>query len=253
MDTAHKKHPEHKEDKSEEKSTTHHHSSDAKSNLADVKHEEVKKTESVVVSDVVAERVEVIEQEVPADQVKSQPSVQSEHASDPLADFKEKLQKESFSDVPRKKNFMWPIVFIFILALGLLGGVFWYKQGAVTKEEDVNVVTLSPTPTATPTPVIEVDLSEYEIEVLNGSGITGEAGRQQENLETEGFVVDSVGNADNSDYTDTVIQAKSDVSQAFLTKLREFLEESFTVAKDSEELDEDASVPVVIIIGSSVK
>jgi len=134
-----------------------------------------------------------------------------------------------------------------------LGGVFWYKQGAVTKEEDVNVVTLSPTPTATPTPVIEVDLSEYEIEVLNGSGITGEAGRQQENLETEGFVVDSVGNADNSDYTDTVIQAKSDVSQAFLTKLREFLEESFTVAKDSEELDEDASVPVVIIIGSSVK
>lgn len=172
-------------------------------------------------------------------------------SSDPLTDFKEKMNEEeetSVSNQPPKKNYMWPILFIFIIALVILGGVFVYRQG-VNKKSDVNVVTLSPTPTVVPSPTIALDLSKYPIEVLNGSEVGGEAGRQKANLEGKGFTVASVGNADNSDYTKTIIQAKENVDKAFLDKLKSVLEESFVVG-EVEVLPEDADSDVIVIIGS---
>lgn len=173
--------------------------------------------------------------------------------SDPLADFKEKLHQETevTPAEPPKKNFFLPIIFIVLLAFAALGGVFLYKQSMENKPQNVNVVTLSPTPTQIPTPTVEeVDLTAYEIKVLNGSETAGEAGRLQENLEEEGFVVSEIGNAEESDYEETVIQAKEEVEKAFLEKLREVLEESFAVAKEIGELPQDADSDIIIIIGS---
>lgn len=215
--------------------------------MADVhkKHTENKKAaEPVVVSDIVTEtteRIEVIE-EAPAE---------SAPAADPLTEFKEKMTEEEespISDLPPKKNYMWPILFIFIIALTLLGGIFVYKQG-MNKGTQVNVVTLSPTPTVMPRPTIALNLSKYPIQILNGSGVEGEAGRQKTNLEGEGFTVSSIGNADNSDYIKTIIQAKKEVDQAYLNKLKSVLEESFVVG-EVEELPEDADSSVILILGS---
>lgn len=196
-----------------------------------------KKQEPVVISDTVTEtteRVEVIEEVAP----------------DPLTDFKEKMSEEE--QVPltpaSKKNYMWPILFIFIVALALMAGIFIYKQGT-NKSENINVVSLSPTPTTIPTPTITADLSKYEIKILNGSEVSGEAGRQQANLEKEGFKIESIGNADKSDYTKTIIQAKKEVDKAFLDKLKSVLESSF-VLEDQEELSDDADSDVIVIIGS---
>lgn len=172
-------------------------------------------------------------------------------ASDPLTDFKEKMNEEEkpVSNAVPRKNFMWPILFIFIIALAMLGGVFIYKQGVKTQEE-INVVTLTPTPTIAPKPTnAEVDLSKYEIEILNGSEVMGEAGRQQSNLEAEGFTISTVGNADESNYTETIIQAKKEVDKDFLDKLKSVLEKSFVVG-EVEELPQDADSGVIIIIGS---
>ena len=205
-----------------------------------------KPTEPVVVADVVTEtteRIEVIE-EVTPNEPKSE---------DPLTEFKEKMTEEEKNPVfnmPPKKNYMWPILFIFIIAVLLLGGIFIYKQG-VNKNGKINVVTLSPTPASAPTPTkTEVDLSKYEIKILNGSGIDGEAGRQKANLETEGFTVSSIGNADNSEYAETVVQAKEIVGLDFLDKLKGTLEASFKIG-EQEDLADDADSDVVIIIGSS--
>lgn len=205
------------------------------------------KTEPVVVADVVTETIEVIEQVTPQ-AAKSGKPAESMPAADPLTDFKEKMNEEESlpSDMPPKKNFMWPILFIFIITLLILSGVFVYNNN--TKGERVNVVTLSPTPTITPEPTKAIDLSKYEIEILNGSEVNGEAGRQKESLEKEGFAISSIGNADNSDYTDTLIQAKKEVDKDFLDKLKTVLESSFTVKE--EELSEDASVLIVIILGT---
>lgn len=198
----------------------------------------------VVVSDVVTEkteRIEVIEEAAP---IESAPT-------DLLTGFKEKMNEEEelpASGNPSQKNFMWPILFVVFLALASLIGIFVYKQG-MNKGTQVNVVTLSPTPTVMPSPTIALDLSKYSIQILNGSEVDGEAGRQKTNLEGEGFTVSSVGNAANSDYTKTIIQAKENVGQAFLDKLKIVLEKSFVVG-DSEELPEDADSSVIVILGS---
>ncbi len=191
--------------------------------------------EEVIVSDVVTkttERIEVVEE------------------VDPLNDFKEKMSEEEQipTPAPEKKNYMWPILFIFVVGIVFLAGIFVYKNG-MFKSEKVNVVTVTPAPTAIPEPTIAPDLSKYEIKVLNGSEVSGEAGRQQTNLENEGFTVSSVGNADKSDYTTTIIQAKKTVDKAFLDKLKSVLETSFVLG-DQEELSDDSSSDVIVIIGS---
>lgn len=211
--------------------------------------------EPVVVSDVVTEtteRVEIIEEVTPqAAKPKEAPS-EPLPSNDPLSDFKEKMIKEelSASGSAPKKNFMWPILLIFVVTIAILIGVFVYRQG-IFKGEKVNVASLSPTPTIaiTPEPAKTIDLTQYEIEILNGSGVDGEAGRQRVNLEAEGFTVSSVGNADSSDYTDTIIQAKAEVDKDFVVKLKSVLSNSFTVG-ESEILPDDSSVPVVVIIGT---
>lgn len=212
-------------------------------------HKKIKevKTEPVVVADVVTETIEVIEQVTPQ-AAKSGKPAESIPAADPLTDFKEKMNEEESlpSDMPPKKNFMWPILFIFIITLLMLSGVFVYKNN--TKSEKINVATLSPTLTPAPEPTKTIDLTQYKIEILNGSEVNGEAGRQKESLEKEGFAISSIGNADNSDYTDTLIQAKKEVDKDFIGKLKTVLESSFTVKE--EELTDDASVLIVIILGT---
>jgi hypothetical protein len=200
---------------------------------------EAEETENqpVTAPDVITETVEIAES--PA---------QSSARTDPLNDFKEKVEEElNMPDRPQK-NFMWPILFIFIIAVVLLAGVFAYKQG-VFKAIKINAVPSSPTPTVSPTPTKTVDLTKYEIEILNGSSVDGEASKQKAALEAAGFTISSVGNADNSDYADTVIKAKKEVDSGFITKLKSVLSGTFTVG-DTQSLDESSSVPVVVILGA---
>jgi hypothetical protein len=207
------------------------------------KTEEIK-TQPVIISDVVTETIEVIQ--VPKAEAES--ISQSVPQTDPLNDFKEKVDQElNMPDRPQK-NFMWPILFIFIITIVLLAGVFAYKQG-IFKAVKVDVSSVSPTPTVSPEPTKTLDLSKYEVEVLNGSDVDGLASSQKAVLETAGFTVSSVGNADSSDYTDTVIQTKAEVDKDFILKLKSTLSDVLTVG-DIQSLSEDSSVPVVVILGT---
>ena len=150
-----------------------------------------------------------------------------------------------------KKNLILPIIFIVLLGVAVLGGLFIYRENFTNKvEEKINEVSLSPSPIEKPT-TIPVDLSKFTISILNGSGIAGEASNQKSDLESMGFTISAVGNADNSDYAETVIQAKKSVDKAFFDKLKTALEKSFEVT--TEVLDEDAETDVTIIIGSNTK
>lgn len=204
------------------------------------------KKEQAVIKDIIVEKVEVIEKVEPATTVKQQVAVEAE---DPLSDFKEKMiEEEMMTGNSPKKSFMWPILFIFVVAIILLIGIFAYKNGAF------KAVSVKPTPTPEPAVVVKptvvaVDLTEYKIEIKNGSGVGGEAARQKESLEDAGFVVSSVGNADNSDYIETIIKAKKDVSTDFIAKLKDVLSESFTVGA-SEELSSSSDASVIVILGA---
>jgi hypothetical protein len=230
------------------------------------KTEEIK-TEPAVVQNVAAAPIETIETTVPESAVKTEvpppaptpaatpiaPTANlSSQQPNPLSDFKEKVEEEMNMPAKPQKNYMWPILFIFIIAIVLLAGVFAYKQGMFKGVgEKAKVVTVSPTPTSavTPSPAKTVDLTKYEIEILNGSEVGGEASRQKTNLEEEGFIISSIGNADSSDYTDTIIKAKTEVNKDFIAKLKSVLGSAFTVG-ETESLSEDSSVSVVVIIGT---
>lgn len=107
-------------------------------------------------------------------------------------------------------------------------------------------------PTRAPTPTAAaVDKSKVTISVLNGSGITGAAAKLETSLDTEGYNVVDRGNADNSDYTETVIRAKDTVNDSYLDALSEFLSETYSVASEIETASGSADdADVTIIIGS---
>jgi len=134
------------------------------------------------------------------------------------------------------------IVLIIVLLLVLVGGGYFILQAPDIAEPETTPTGVSlsaPTPTAIPSPVEEeeVDFSSYSVNVLNGTGIGGEAGFLQEELETLGFEDIDVGNASNTDHETTLVVFGSDVSEAAQTQLVEAL--SGIYEEVESEVDED--------------
>jgi LCP family protein required for cell wall assembly len=65
---------------------------------------------------------------------------------------------------------------------------------------------IAPTPTATANPNLIVPASHVPVRVLNGSGAKGAASKAADDLRAAGFEVVGVGDADNSDYTQTIVR-----------------------------------------------
>jgi hypothetical protein len=143
------------------------------------------------------------------------------------------------------------IIVIVLIALAVLGGGFYFYQNSkkTTDTAEEKTTSTSEEPTNTPTPD-EVDKTAFTIEIQNGSGIAGEAGRAQELLEGDDFKVESTANAENYDYKETVIQAGADVDEEWLDLLKETLEQNYTVESKVEELPEGSETDVIVIVGS---
>lgn len=140
-----------------------------------------------------------------------------------------------------------------VLLLGaLLGGVYFYQKGVNLKLE------ISPSPKSTVTatlspsasPLATLDLTKFPINVQNGSGVVGGAGSAKDLLTKAGFEVSKTGNADNYDYTDTIIKITASVSAEFVAKLTTTLSGMYSVGK-AQTLPDTSKDEVVVIIGSS--
>ncbi len=145
---------------------------------------------------------------------------------------------------------MYLKLFIAIIIIALIGGgAYFYMQSrsAIPTAENEEV---TPTQDMEPTPTPEeVERDAFDIEIQNGSGIAGEAGRAQELLEGEDFVVVSTGNADNYDYEETVIRASSDVPDEWIDELISTLEENYTVQTRIEDIEGASEADVIVIVG----
>jgi hypothetical protein len=156
-------------------------------------------------------------------------------------------------DEPRR-SFKWPLIYFILFLAGMVTGFVVFDQ--LSSREGGNPISMNrptPTPTAEPTtiPTPEApDFSEYTIMLENGSGTAGVAADLQETLEAADFTVSEIGNADNSNYEETVIQVKNGTNTTFLKALRTELEKTYTVAKDTEDLPESEEFDAVVIIGS---
>ena len=186
----------------------------------------------------------------------------SEEVQDELVQAAEKVEspveKPKTEFIPVKPNYgPSPLLIIIpgVLLLGaLLGGVYFYEK-SVNQSPSASPTpaeTIPPESTTAPSasPSAKLDLTKYPIIVENGSGIPGTAGSAKDLLTKAGFKVSSAGNADNYNYTDTIIKTKSDVPQVFISKLTTTLSGIYSVAK-AQSLDASSSGEVMVIIGSS--
>jgi hypothetical protein len=160
--------------------------------------------------------------------------------------------------VVKSTNGTNPLIIIIpgVLLLGaLLGGIVFYQRGISSEETIVSTptpnyenTTASPSPSATAGAVL--DLSKYPINVKNGSGISGQASVVKDLLVTAGFTVSGTGNAESYDFTKTVIKAKADVPDAFLTQLSTALSKNY-VLDANQSLATSSSNIVEVIVGST--
>ena len=125
----------------------------------------------------------------------------------------------------------------------------------------VSVETSTPSPevsaeaTSTPTPTTNpvdsatgLDRSELSVEIQNGSGTAGVAGKASDLLKSLGYNVASTGNADNFDYTDVTIKVKA-TQKKYLPLLIKDLSTDYTIGSSSSDLEASSSADALVIIG----
>lgn len=109
--------------------------------------------------------------------------------------------------------------------------------------------TATPKPTANPIdPASGLDRSSLSVEVKNGGGVAGVAGKASDFLKNLGYKVVSVGNADNFDYQSIVIEVKS-AESSFLPLLKKDLSASYTIGSTSADLSATSSADALVIVG----
>ncbi|KKS33052.1 MAG: transcriptional regulator [Candidatus Amesbacteria bacterium GW2011_GWA2_42_12] len=154
-------------------------------------------------------------------------------------------------EVGSKKKPIWLWITVLLLIVG--AGVTWFLVWKQSKPEPAKVPEVlteaSSTPLPSSTPEAKVDLSLYQIEIFNGSGISGEAGRVKSLLEDVGFTVKNTANADSYDFTATEITYSPDVSTAWLEKLKTELAKKYVLKEPVS--GRVAGADVEIVVGSS--
>jgi hypothetical protein len=108
----------------------------------------------------------------------------------------EKAGAESEKTKPDKKSFWIGLVLtVFVTALSF-GIFFLVLKQSPQKSTIGSEVTETPTPTEE---IMELDRETVTFEVLNGSGVSGAAGKAGANLEKLGYTLGDTGNADEQE------------------------------------------------------
>jgi hypothetical protein len=144
-----------------------------------------------------------------------------------------------------------PLVFLSIfLSLAAIIFVLFYT-GKIKTPPVTFSSNLTPTPTEIPitlAPTPTPDIKILSISILNGSDKTGAAAGLRNILRENGYTGINIGNADNTDYQNTLIRIKSEFKEQYLAPLEELLSQSYNL-DPTEELDSQSKYDIVIILG----
>lgn len=176
-------------------------------------------------------------------------------------------------ETPRKpKKFIYVAIFLVILV-----GFFLIKNVFLGSNKNKEVPNITPTPTEyqfpTDTPALSptvsveeptavptaksvdpvdastgLDRSTLSVEVQNGSGEAGAAGKGADVLKGFGYKIAATSNADNFDYQSATIKVKSTKTN-FLALLKKDLGFSYTVGSTSADLESSSIADALVIIG----
>lgn len=129
--------------------------------------------------------------------------------------------------------YIFGIVFTGIV-LVVTGTVFVLRLGLRTVEtsEVVEEIIVEPSPTPEPE---QLERSEITLEILNGAGVPGLAGKTQTEFEDLGYIVESIGNAEsNSETTVYVAADEGDSLEVLLQDVQDLLEvEKLSVSEEA--------------------
>ncbi len=218
--------------------------------------EEVKK-KMVVVEEVTEEVTpEIVETpEVPVIIETKTEDLQKALNSDPKSDSEMNADPETSSGYEEKTNYLWIIIPTALLIGALVGGLITYFSGLSRLSE----ADIAPTPiasitpevqaTATPAPKSDFDRSLVKLQVLNGSGVSGLAGKAKTYLEGLGYKDVVAGNASVSDLVETTISVK-DSKKELLENVISDLSKNYKVSEKTETLVASSKYDFVITLGS---
>lgn len=152
---------------------------------------------------------------------------------------------------------IWMIIALVVIAISAF--LFLRPTSNKTKEPEPTVapttviteptiiqdekLTITPDPTA----AVKKISTGPSIQVQNGSGTEGVAGKMQTALQDKGYDSVETGNADNFDYTGATIKAK-DSALATAKKIKTQLTD-YTFAEEIAVLSEDSDFDIIIIVG----
>lgn len=189
----------------------------------------------------------------------SEESAEGEKNSQEIDEEEELIKKHGWekldndSDWLSGKFFVLLIGIVIVVALGGFGiGVFWREITSIMHlaSQPTPTITIASTPLITKEPTI--DPAQYSIEVLNGSGISGQASLIKKNLTTIGFTKIITGNAQGDHSNKTVVMFSPKISQAVKDMILKELSKIFTTI-DTKQLSSNSSVDISITTGSDVK
>lgn len=169
---------------------------------------------------------------------------------DPNAPLKIDEVEEKEEDVPQEKsNQKLFVIGAILTGLVIIAVIVFLISARNNISEPVN----SPEPTSTPvsspsaTPKITLVRSDWSLEVLNGSGVSGAAKKVADKLIALGYQVVKTGNADRDDYTNTQILVKKELLERIDLVIAD-LKDTAKIASVAGELN-DSTASARIIIG----
>ncbi len=179
-------------------------------------------------------------------------------SSDDVKQWLKDIRPDTTKEVEKSGGgFNLKIFFVFLLAFAvigaLIGGLIYYKQKVSSPKmvADVSPTPVEATPAPTATPAAMVDISKLKLNILNGSGIKGEAGKVETLLTKAGFTEDNIstGNANTYDYKTTSVALKKGVPDVVFDKVKSALGSGYDVVKGVGTVKDTSSFDVEIIVG----
>lgn len=136
------------------------------------------------------------------------------------------------------------VILVALLAVGIVTAV---RNNAPAEPSPTPTPVATPTPTPSPTPE-PVVLGDLKVQVLNGSGTPGEAGKVAKKLESADFTDIDTGNADSYDYKSTEVRVRPDMSDSVYEAIKTALAGDYTVTP-GDPLTASSDYDVVVIVG----
>lgn len=124
-------------------------------------------------------------------------------------------------------------------------------SGKVTPLPSIKL-TSSPTVKTTPSPAVTgaSKKSSLKIEVLNGSGLKGAAGKMSTTLTDAGYSVSATGNADSFDYKGVTVTIKKSMSTSLDQLKKDLSAAGYVVSTSNVSLAESSTYDVIVTVGS---